>query len=161
MRFLRRRRVTAQPGQGHEALGVSAVRFLDATDARGDDVAARAALREIVDEAVLLQGLTEDILDGVREGRSRTELAPPGGALIARFAALRAAVPEPVDPRLRAAAATLRETLDHHALMLSSSLDLLGDLEPERAAARLDTFDGLGTPARRLCALQDALRGGP
>jgi len=158
MGFLNRRRAPAPPGEGHDALGVSAVRFLDAGDAPADDAAARAALRRIVDEAVLLQGLTEDIIDGVRERRSLAELARPGGALISRFVALRAEVPEPADPRLREAAATLRETLDHHALMLSSSLDLLGDLRPERVAGQIDRLDGLGTPARRLCALRDALR---
>jgi hypothetical protein len=157
MRFLRRRRASAPPGAGHDALGVSSVRFVDGADAAAEDAAARAALRRIVDEAVLLQGLTEDILDGVRARRSLSELARPGGALISRFVALGATVPEPADRRLAELAQTLRETLDHHALMLSCSLDLLGDLRPERVAEQVDRIDGLGAPARRLCALQDQL----
>jgi hypothetical protein len=117
----------------------------------------REALRRIVDEAVLLQGLAEDLLDGIRERRSLADLARPGGALISRFCALRAAVPEPTDAQLRATARTVRETLDHHALMLSCSLELLGDLRPERVRQQLDTLDGLGAPAQRLCALQHQL----
>jgi hypothetical protein len=157
MRFLRRRRTTEPPGEGHDTLGVSSVRFVDAADAPAGDAEARAALRRIVDEAVLLQGLTEDILAGIRQRRSLAELAPPGGALVSRFVELRAEVPEPSDRHLRDAARTLRETLDHHALMLSSSLGLLGDLRPERVSAQLDQIDDLGPPARRLCALQSEL----
>ena len=157
MGFLRRQRTTAPPGAGHDSLGVSGVRFIDGTDPRAEDAAARAALRRIADEAILLQGLTEDILAGIRERRSLAELARPGGALIARFVALRTEVPEPADARLREAAQTLRETLDHHALMLSSSLDLLGDLRPDLAGRQLDELDGLGAPAQRLCALRDQL----
>jgi hypothetical protein len=158
MRFLRRARSTAPPGAGHEDLCVSSVRFVEAGDPPVD-AAARVALRRIVDESILLQGLTEDILAGIRERRSLAELAPPGGALISRFVALRAAVPEPDDPLLRDVARTLRETLDHHALMLSRSLDLLGDLRPERVSEQIDQLGDLGAPARRLHALQDRLSG--
>jgi len=160
MGFLRRRRATAPPGAGHEALRVSSVRFVEDADPRIEDAAARDQLRRIVDEAVLLQGLAEDILEGVRTRRSLAELAPPGGALVSRFVALRGAVPDPGDVRLRELAGTLRETLDHHALMLSCSLDLLGDLRPERVSEQIDRIDGFGAPARRLCALQDQLGGG-
>jgi hypothetical protein len=160
MGFLHRRRVAAPPGEDHDALGVSAVRFVDDTDEPAGDAAARATLRRIVDEAVLLQDLAEDILAGIRERRSLAELAPPGGALISRFVALRAAVPEPADECLREAADTLRETLHHHALMLSCSLDLLGDLRPARVSGQLDQLDDLGPPARRLRALQQELESG-
>jgi hypothetical protein len=161
MGFLRRRRAKAPPGAGREELraGISGVRFVDDGDPRPGDAPARAALGRIVDEAVLLQGLTEDILAGVRERRSLAELARPGGALISRFVALRDAVPEPEDARLREAARTLRETLDHHARMLACSLELLGDLRPERVSEQLDRLDGLGAPAQRLCALQAELGG--
>lgn len=151
MGFLRKTR--ARPSRRVD-LDVRGVRVLYGPD---EDPAAREALRRIVDEAVLLQGLAEDVLDGIRERRSLAELARPGGALISRFVALRAAVPDPVDARLRPAACTVRETLDHHALMLSWSLALLGDLRPERVQRQLDTLDGLGPPAERLCALQHEL----
>jgi hypothetical protein len=159
MRLLRHRRAMGPPGAAHEDLhaSISGVRFIGDADPRAEDAAARDALRRIVDEAVLLQGLTEDILEGVRERRSLAELAPPGGALISRFVALRAAVPEPADARLRRLARTVGETLDHHALVLSYSLDLLGDLRPDRVREQIDRIDGLGAPARRLCALQDEL----
>jgi hypothetical protein len=157
MSLLRRRRATAPPRAGREALGISGVRLVDGTDPRAEDAAARERLRRIVDEAVLLQDLTLDILAGVRARRSLAELAPPGGALASRFVELRAAVPEPADAELRAAAQTLRETLHHHALVLSCSLELLGDLRPERVSGQIDQIQGLGTPARRLVALQDQL----
>jgi hypothetical protein len=159
MGILRRRRDTTPPGTGHDRLGISGVRFLDGNEPPAEDSSAGVALRRIVDEAVMLQDLTEDVLVGIRERRSLAELAPPGGALISRFVALRAAVPEPADRRLRELAGTLRETLDHHALMLSCSLDLLGDLRPDRVSDQLDRLDGLGAPGRRLCALQDQLSG--
>ena len=152
MGFLRRRHAKSPPGAGHDALGVSGVRFVDE-----DDGAARAELRRIVDEAVLLQGLAEDILDGVRARRSLSELARPGGALITRFVALREEVPEPHDTYLREQARTARETLDHHAVMLYTSLEMLGDLRPNRDPNQLDKLDGLGAPATRLCALQELL----
>jgi hypothetical protein len=159
MRLLRHRRAMGPPGAAHDDLRatISGVRFIGDTDPRAEDAAARDALRRFVDEAVLLQGLAEDILEGVRERRSLAELAPPGGALISRFVALRAALPEPADARLGRLARTVGETLDHHALVLSYSLDLLGDLRPDRVREQIDRIDGLGAPARRLCALQDEL----
>jgi hypothetical protein len=109
-------------------------------------------LRAIVDEAVLLQGFAEDLIEGVKARRSLAELAPPGGVLISRFVALRAQVPDGPEARM------VRETLDHHAMLLHCALDLLGDLYPERVADQIDELDGLGPPARRLCALQERLR---
>ena len=136
---------------------VSGVRFVDDPEPTLTDAAARDALAAIADEAVLLQTLAEDILEGVRQRRSLAELARPGGALISRFVALRAAIPVGVDPSLREAARALGEILDHHALMLSCSLDLLGDLRPERVSDQIDRLDGFGAPARRLRALQQQL----
>jgi hypothetical protein len=121
----------------------------------------REELRRIADEAVLIQGLAEDILGAVRARRSLAEIARPGGVLTTRFCTLRTEVPEPADPGLRAIAQTLRETLHHHALFLSCSLDLLGDLRPDRVQAQIDQIDGFGPPAERLHALRDALRTAP
>ena len=157
MGLLRRRRTTTPPGTGHDSLGISGVRFVTDAEPRIDESSVRRTLCRIVDEAVLLQGLSEDILAGIRERRSLAELARPGGALISRFVALRAAVPEPSDAGLREVAETVRETLDHHALLLNYSLDLLGDLRPDRVSDQLNRIEGLGAPARRLCALQDEL----
>jgi hypothetical protein len=157
MGLLRRRRARATPRAGRDDLSVSSVRFTEGTNPRADDAAAREALRRIVDEAVMLQGLAEDMLEGVRQRRSLSELAPPSGALVSRFVALRAAVPDPADVRLQELACVLAETLDHHACVLSYSLDLLGDLRPERVSGQLDRIDGLGEPARRLTALQGQL----
>jgi hypothetical protein len=144
MGLLRHRRGTGPQGAGRE----------------DPPAVARDTLARIVDEAVLLQDLTEDLLDGVRQRRSLAELAGPGGALVSRFVALRAEVPEPADARLREVACTLRETLDHHAVMLSCSLDLLADLRPDRVREQIDRLDGLGAPALRLCALKHELSAG-
>jgi hypothetical protein len=159
MRLFRRRRTTSTPAAADDAPSVGAGRFRDDAESGSGDAAAHDTLRRIVDEAVLLQGLTEDMLAGIRLRRSLSELAAPGRALISRFGELRAAVPEPMDARLRDVAQTLRETLDHHALMLHCSLDLLADLRPERVAGQGDQLTGLGAPARRLCALQEQLNG--
>ena len=137
------------------------MRYIDGADPRAEDDADRATLLRIVDETVLLQGLTEDMLEGVRQRRSLSELARPSGALVSRFVALRSAVPDPADVRLREAARTLSETLDHHASVLSYSLDLLGDLRPDRVRDQIDRIDGLGEPARRLTALRHQLADRP
>ncbi len=108
-------------------------------------------LRPLVEEIVLLQELADDLLAGIRARRSLAELAPPCGALIDRFLVLRSQVPDCADARL------VRETLDHHAMLLSTSLAMLGDYRPERVADQLDKLDGLGAPALRLCALRDRL----
>jgi hypothetical protein len=121
----------------------------------------REALRRIAEEAVLIQGLAEDILDAVRERRSLAEIARPGGVLTTRFCTLRAQVPEPQDPGLRPIARQLRETLHHHALLLSCALDLLGDLRPERVQDQIDALDGFGAPGERLHALQRQLTTAP
>ena len=70
---------------------------------------------------------------------------------------MRAEVPETGDPELRLLARTVRETLEHHARLLSAALDLLGDLRPERTQDLIDSLNGLGPPAQRLCALQAEL----
>ena len=121
----------------------------------------REELCRIADEAVLIQGLAEDILDAVRARRELAEIARPGGVLTTRFCTLQTEIPEPADPGLRAIAQSLRETLHHHALFLSCSLDLLGDLRPERVQAQIDQIDGFGPPAERLQALRDLLRTAP
>jgi hypothetical protein len=160
MGFLRRRRARAGPRAGYDEPCVSSVRLIEGADPRAEDAAAAAALRRIADEAVLLQDLAEDMLEGVHERRSLSELAPPSGALVSRFVELRRELPDPADARLRAIARALGETLDHHALVLSYSLDLLGDLRPERVSEQIDRVEGLGAPALRLIALRDQLAGG-
>ena len=62
-----------------------------------------------------------------------------------------AALPASRDPLVRDYSERLREILDHHALMLSSSLDLLAVAwRSERLEDELDHIVGLGRPARRL-----------
>ena len=118
MGFLRRRRARAGPRAGYDVPCVSSVRLIEGADPRAEDVAAAETLRRIADEAVLLQDFAEDMLEGVHERRSLSELAPPSGVLVSRFVELRRELPDPADARLRAIARALGETLDHHALVL-------------------------------------------
>ena len=60
-------------------------------------------------------------------------------------------VPESDDVELRQITEELGPLLDHHALMLSSSLDMLAvDWRSERIVDELERIDGLGAPAERL-----------
>jgi hypothetical protein len=110
-----------------------------------------ALLRRIAAEAVILQDEAEALLCAVRAREPLAELAPRGGRLTSRFVALAAALPAPRDPVLRRHTVRLREVLDHHALMLSTSLDLLAVAwRSERLEDEIDRIAGLGRPARWL-----------
>jgi hypothetical protein len=110
-----------------------------------------ALLRRIAAEAVILQDDAEVLLRDVRAREPLAELAPRGGRLTSRFLALAAALPRSEDPCVRAHTERLREVLEHHALMLSASLDLLAVCwRSERLEDEVDRIDGLGRPARWL-----------
>jgi hypothetical protein len=110
-----------------------------------------ALLRRIAAEAVILQDEAEQLLCAVRARDPLAELSPRAGRLTGRFVALAAALPTSSDPRLQAHAARLREILDHHALMLSTSLDLLAVAwRSQRLEDELDRIAGLGRPAQWL-----------
>ena len=52
----------------------------------------------------------------------------------------------------------LGPVLDHHALMLSSSLDMLAvDWRSERIVEELERITGLGAPAQRLDRIREEL----
>jgi hypothetical protein len=110
-----------------------------------------ALLRRIAAEAVILQDDAEQLLREIRDRGPLAELAPRGGRLTSRFVALAAALPTSRDPVVRAYVSRLREVLDHHAMMLSTSLDLLAVCaRSERLEDEVDRIAGLGRPARRL-----------
>jgi hypothetical protein len=110
-----------------------------------------ALLRRIAAEALILQDDAEVLLGAIRAREPLAELAPRGGRLSSRFVALGAALPASRDPCVREYAARLREILDHHALMLSASLDLLAVAwRSERLEDEIDRITGLGRPARWL-----------
>jgi hypothetical protein len=120
-----------------------------------DDAGARALdlarLRRIAAEAVILQDDAEVLLRDIRARGPLAELAPRGGRLASRFLALAAALPRSDDPHVKPHADRLAEVLDHHALMLSASLDLLAVCwRSERLEDEVDRIDGLGRPARWL-----------
>jgi hypothetical protein len=108
-------------------------------------------LTRIAAEAVILQDDAEQVLREVRARGELAQLAPRGGRLTSRFCALAAALPSSPDPLIAQYVSRLREVLDHHALMLSASLDLLAVAwRSERLENELDRIVGLGRPARWL-----------
>ena len=113
-------------------------------------------LRRIVAEAVIRQDEAENLLAGIREREPLATLAPRGGRLVSRFVALRADLPHLEDAALRRHVSVLEKVFDHHALMLTSSLDLLaGRLAlgaDGRGAARRSTASEPPPSGSRPCA---------
>jgi hypothetical protein len=108
-------------------------------------------LRAIVAEAVIWQDAANELLAAISRREPLAELAPRGGPLVRRFCELRARLPESDDPELRRVTDVLGPVLDHHALMLSSALDMLAvDWRSERIVEELERITGLGAPAERL-----------
>jgi hypothetical protein len=108
-------------------------------------------LRAIVAEAVIWQDAATEVLIAISHREPLAELAPRGGPLVRKFCELRERLPESDDPELRRITDVLGPVLHHHALMLSSSLDMLAvDWRSERLVEELERIDGLGPPAERL-----------
>jgi hypothetical protein len=114
-----------------------------------DPPAALRALRAITAEAVIRQVEAEDLLAGIRRREPLAELAPRGGRLTSRFVALREALPQRCDDAdVRRYTRVLRAVFDHHALMLSSSMELLAfDWRSQAIVDQIEKIDGLGPPA--------------
>jgi hypothetical protein len=108
-------------------------------------------LRAIVAEAIIWQDEANALLAAISRREPLAELAPRGGPLIRRFCELRDRLPETTDPDLRRITDVLGPVFHHHALMLSSSLDMLAvDWRSERIVEELERIEGLGAPAERL-----------
>ena len=149
--MFRRRRATTDRGPGQD-LGVRVLSVVrDDEPAPPTAEAAWGELREIVAEAVIWQDAAEELLAAISRREPLAELAPRGGPLIRSFCRLRARLPESSDPELRRITDVLGPVFDHHALMLSSSLDMLAvDWRSERLVEELERITGLGAPAARL-----------
>jgi hypothetical protein len=161
--MFRRRRAHTEPEPERDlGVRVRAVVLDEPDDAEQRRAAARTQawreLRAIVAEAVIWQDAAEDVLAAISRREPLRELAPRGGPLIRRFCELGDRLPESDDPELRRITSVLRPVFDHHALMLSSSLDMLAvDWRSERIRAELERIDGLGAPAQRLEGVRAAL----
>ena len=162
--FRRRRNRPAVP----EDLGASvlSVRVDDELTAVDDSAEARERawkeLRAIVAEAVIWQDEATEVLIAISRREPLAELAPRGGPLVRKFCLLRDRLPESDDPELRRITEVLGPVLHHHALMLSSSLDMLAvDWRSERLVEELERIDGLGAPAERLELIRAELVAGP
>src|SRR5215218_1807073 len=108
----------------------------------------RARRESTVRDELSVSVISVDVDD---DGRGLAELAPRGGPLVRRFCELRTRLPESDDVELRQITEELGPLLDHHALMLSSSLDMLAvDWRSERIIEQLERIEGLGAPAERL-----------
>ncbi len=125
--------------------------------ARADDW---AALRRAVAEAVIHQDAAEELLADLRLRPDPADLARPCGRLKGRFVELREALPAGADPELARVTSALGQVLDHHVLLLKTSLGLLAGAQRCPALdERLDDVDGLGAQGRRLEAIRaDLLR---
>jgi hypothetical protein len=145
----------------HETTAVVVVVEDELDEARAAErrAAAWKALRRIAAEAIIRQDEAEDLLADIRQREPLADLAPRGGQLVSRFVALRNMLPESDDPAIRRHVSVLEKVFDHHALMLSSSLDLLAvDWRSERMVEELQKIDGLGTPGQWLEAVRAELR---
>jgi hypothetical protein len=161
--MFRRRRAHTEPDAARDLeVHVRAVVLDEPDDAEQRRADAREQawreLRAIVAEAVIWQDAAEDVLAAISRREPLRELAPRGGPLIRRFCELGDRLPQSDDPEIRRITSVLRPVFDHHALMLSSSLDMLAvDWRSERIRAELERIDGLGAPAQRLDGIRSAL----
>jgi hypothetical protein len=150
--MLGRRRSRIKPTMTDD-LGARVISVVWDDDVRTPPETERAwrELRAIVAEALIWQDEANEVLAAVSRREPLAEVAPRGGPLVRRFCALRARLPESHDPELRRVTEVLGPVLDHHALMLSSSLDMLAvDWRSERLVEELARITGLGAPAERL-----------
>ena len=152
-----RRRRSHSDATAAEDLGVRvlSVEWDDDAGPPADPAASRERawdeLRAIVAEAVIWQDAADEVLAAISRREPLAELAPRGGPLVRRFCELRSRLPDSDDVELRRITDVLGSVLDHHALMLSSSLDMLAaDWRSDRIVRELERITGLGAPARRL-----------
>jgi hypothetical protein len=154
--LFRRRRAQRDPGSVQDD-GVRVVSIAydedDGADARRAAAREEAwrQLRAIVAEAVIWQDSAEELLAAISRREPLAELAPRGGPLIRRFCELGDRLPRSDDHEIQRITTVLGPVFDHHALMLSSSLDMLAvDWRSERIVEELEKIHGLGAPAERL-----------
>lgn len=115
-------------------------------------IEARAAMRRVAAEAVILQDEAEAVVRGAQAREGLGFLAPRGGPLVRRFFGLRdllpGACPDSADEELRR---QLDAILHHHALAVWVALDLLAcEWRSEKISRQLDALNGLGEPAAHL-----------
>jgi hypothetical protein len=145
----RRSRTTAVPSPDLGVRVVSVARDDEPAPPPPED--AWRELDSIVAEAVIWQDKAEELLVDISHREPLAELAPRGGPLIRRFCELKRRLPESSDPDIRRITDVLGPVLDHHALMLNSSLDMLAvDWRSERIVEELERIEGLGAPAQKL-----------
>jgi hypothetical protein len=159
--MLRRRRARTDPEPAQD-LGVRVISVAWDDEAEAMRAAPREQawreLRAIVAEAVIWQDEANEVLAAISRREPLAELAPRGGPLVRRFCELRDRLPESDDPELRRITDVLGPVLDHHALMLSSSLDMLAvDWRSPRIVEELEKIEGLGAPGERLESIRAEL----
>jgi hypothetical protein len=156
-----RRRAQAPAGRVPLGDDVRAVIVDDAPPGPTRDDAARAALRRITAEAVLLQDRAEELLSAISARQSLAELAPRGGEMASRFLALRRELPDSSDPEVQRHVRVLQKVFDHHAMMVATSLDMLAvDWRSDAIVEQLESIGDLGAPAQWLEAVRAELNSG-
>lgn len=113
---------------------------------------AHRTLLAVTAEALILQDEAEAVVLGIRARQHMGLLAPRGGPLVRRFFCLRDRLPPHYDdPEAERLRASLDAILHHHAMLLSTAMDLLAcEWRSERIARQVDALDGLGEPGRHL-----------
>jgi hypothetical protein len=115
------------------------------------DPDARAQLRRIVAEAVILQDRAAEVLGDIRAREPLGAVAPRGGPLATRFFELRRRLPAPADGAMARQCETAGVVLDHHGMLITNALELLSvEWRSPVIARQLDLLDGLGPAAERL-----------
>jgi hypothetical protein len=145
----------ATPAMAHWSRSIAVIQDRPLGARPSSSEAAWAALRRTVAEALILQDAAEDLLVTLRDRPDPADAARSCGRLTRRFAELREELPWGRDPEIDLCTGALQQVLDHHILLLKTSLGFLaGAARSERLAERLDAVDGLGHPARRLEAIR-------
>src|SRR3954470_14607334 len=83
------------------------------------------ALSRTVAEALILQDAAEDLLVTLRDRPDPADAARSCGRLTRRFAELREELPSGRDPEIDLCTGALQQVLDHHILLLKTSLGFL------------------------------------
>ena len=125
---------------------------MDGEDVPPDPHAELRLLRRVCAEALIMQDRADEVVKGVRDRQSFATLTRRGGPLVRRFFDLRDQLPERcLDPDLDRLRSAVESILHHHALAVSTALDLLAcEWRSERIARQVDALGDLGAPARWL-----------
>jgi hypothetical protein len=152
MRIFRRSPSPVAPARERPRDAVTSIVFIDEAALPAPE--ARARLRRVVAEAVVLQDQAEAVIAGIRDREPLARMAGLGGPVSRRFFALRDELPVPADGEMARQCETASVVLDYLGTLIVTALKLLAaDWRSPAVVDQLERLDGLGAPAERLEAL--------